>query len=337
MLRLHITDCSCRPDCVTSSSCCFSSPEVISPGVKRECLYPAVSQEFGAQLRGKTDIFNTVVDVTNCTSDYIIVNQTYTNNTTSKMCKSTKSTYLCSGGKGDPCDTCNLNDTKCGECYCQMHKKEENGIEILVLESCVCDNPILQEENCSCGDVKVAPWGTMLPVYSREKKSLYKNPVCAACNGVIDGIVWIPVIYCNMRKFQNFDFTLDEGCSVNFVEPKSIETSLLPRCTLKNTFCVERFPVPHGLNMTSEQIIEACESEFYSMYDHREKNVFCAVCNDKYLQSSNCVGDSDLKWGIGKITFLMTLDFLIEKTTKPRNRRPRQIRKACSKSVRIIL
>ena len=217
-----------------------------------------------------------------------------------------------------------------------MNKKEENGIEILVLETCVCDDPILQEENCSCGDVKVAPWGTMLPVYSRDKKSLYKNPVCAACNGVIDGIVWIPVFHCNMKKVQNFNINLDEheGCSVNFVEPKIIDTSLLPRCVLANKFCDERFPVPHGLNMTSEQIVDACASDFHSIYDRWEKNVFCSVCRDAYFKTNDCVSDTNyLKESFDKITFLMTLDFLIEKTAKPRSLRPRQIRKACSKSV----
>ena len=332
----YITDCSCKPDCVKSSSCCFSSPEPIARPVKEECMYPSVSQNDYQQIREQNVIFKTVVDVHHCSYDYITVNKSHSGNSMSKLCNSSKD--LCDSRKNNSCDSCKFNNTDCGECQCSMRKQQDNGVEVLVVEKCICGKLMLKEGSCSCGDVKVAPWGSMLPVYSRTTRLLYKNPVCALCNGITDGIVWIPIIQCNMDKFQTFDFSVEESkdCSIYFLEPQNIMNYLLPSCGL-NDICEEGFQIPDGVNMTAKEIIDACHAEFYSMYHRGEKNVFCAICRGTRFKTRTCIDSGkEIRTGSDKITLLMTLDYLIEKTAAPGKPTPRQVPLACSSSVGIF-
>lgn len=306
-------------------------------------MYPSVSQVSGGQLRGVTDIFNIVVDVRNCVPDFITFNETNTDFTTINTNDTLHNSCFCDSGKKTSCDTCKSDDdNNCGECYCTMHKKQENGVDALYSGKCVCNKQIRTEESCTCGDMKVAPWGSMLPVYSAKTQLLYKNPVCAACNGVTDGIVWTPVIYCDVNTFNDIDFEFDtfKICSVNFIEPKNIETSFLPRCVKKKSVCFQNeFYIPHDLGMSYEEIINACESEFNSIYMKKDHNVFCAICNEEYIHAtSTCVGDSDLKASSRRLSFIMNLDFLIDKTGYKHNflKRKRENPRACSSSVNIF-
>ena len=273
----------------------------------------------------------------NCSSDYITV-KTFNGDDVMSKTYNSSTKNVCGGQKNNTSDGCFLNDNKCGDCYCHMHKQQDDDNEILVVEKCECNKPILKEGNCSCGDVKVAPWGSMLPVYSRTTETLYKNPVCAACHGVVDGIVWIPVIQCIINSLRSIDFELEdyETCYVNFVEPESIERFLLPRCHLKHSTCFKHFQIPSSLNMTTRQIIDACDSDFFSIYNNREKNAFCAVCRGTYHEENKCYFDSYVKAAFDKVTFLMTLDYLIEKTALSENPKPRKIPLACSSSVSIF-
>jgi hypothetical protein len=222
-----------------------------------------------------------------------------------------------------------------------MLKKQENGVEILVVEKCVCDKPIGKETNCPCGDIKVAQWGSMLPVYSRRTQLLYKNPVCAACDGVSDGIVWIPLIHCLdfMNTFRGMSFGPEnsQDCIIHFVIPDIIDVSILPQCAKKDIFFENvPFPIPNGLNMSAEQIIDACESNFNSVYDYKKENVFCAVSHGVYTGPNDiCYGMSDIRAYPDRITFLMTLDFLMMETTNQTNPVPKQVEMACSPKVNI--
>ena len=302
-------------------------------------MYPSVSQFSGGQLRGLTDMFNIVVDVKNCTSDHITVKETNRDNTKPKTNNSLQNQSLCDIGKKNPDGTCKSEDKDCGECYCKMRKKVKDGVDVLYLEKCVCNKQIRTEESCTCGDMKVATWGSMLPVYSAKTHLIYKNPVCAACNGVTDGIAWTPVIFCYYSNFKYIDFELErfETCIVNFIGPKVIETSVLPRCVKKNHVCYDKnFEVPHDLNMTVVQVIDACESDFNSLYDKKERNVFCAICNGFYTDTEFTCFDTDMKAGSNSISLIMTLDFLMEKTGYKANLVKRKMPLACSSSVNIL-
>lgn len=162
-----------------------------------------------------------------------------------------------------------------------------------------------------CGDVTML-WNTMLPVYSPSTRKLYKNTVCSHCHGIKDGVVWDIKRGCifenkarhrkvDMSEYLNIDpEQSDSGtCELTFSFPghwKDIEHA---RCAVEepvNTCSMSSFEVPTYISMTSAEVVEACESSFYSpVYiltasKNVFSNIFCSICNLDYENLKNIIG-----------------------------------------------
>jgi hypothetical protein len=161
-----------------------------------------------------------------------------------------------------------------------------------------------------CGDVKVAPWGSFMPVFSKEKQKIYKNTACAEADNVRDGILWDFQII--SKQYDSSALTRDASsyisnlylatipryCRLHFRYPGDISDLKYERCfmDLINTCKNKEFTVPKRMNLTSSQIREACTSGLVSPYRARNMyaNVFCYMCNGyQYSETETCFIDVD--------------------------------------------
>lgn len=162
-----------------------------------------------------------------------------------------------------------------------------------------------------CGDVTIL-WNTMLPVYSPSTRKLYKNPVCSHCHGIVDGIVWDIHRGCSlenkarhrkidMSEYLNIDPEQSDSitCELTFSFPGHLKDIEHARCSIEapvNACSMSSFEVPAYINMTSAEVVEACESSFYSpVYilnspQNVFSNIFCSICNLDYETVKNIIG-----------------------------------------------
>lgn len=147
-----------------------------------------------------------------------------------------------------------------------------------------------------CGNEVVAPWGSILPVYSRQTRMIYKNTVCAQADGVTDGIVWNVLYSCKMKgpDYEIRDASTymsgfhtehwSNSCEVHFLYPgdyAEIE-SLICFEDLITTCPPISFVIPTQLQpMSKKEIRAACRSGLISPYRivNLYANVFCYICN----------------------------------------------------------
>jgi hypothetical protein len=159
--------------------------------------------------------------------------------------------------------------------------------------------------NKTCGDLNVAPWGSLYPVYSTQSKKLYKNMKCAQEDGVDTGvIVWDAVIYCRDANLipgitlaaSAFETkSVPESCKINFVFPEDVGilqplkcyTNLIDTCS-KST----DFQVPKGINASKDDIRTLCSnSDIISPFRATKlyANVFCHICSGEwYSRTRTC-------------------------------------------------
>ncbi|XP_060584217.1 uncharacterized protein LOC132740349 [Ruditapes philippinarum] len=62
--------------------------------------------------------------------------------------------------------------------------------------SCPDEQDSGQNNSFDCGNVHVAPWGSLFPIYSKSTGKIYKNSACADCHGVRDGVEWFAYMNC---------------------------------------------------------------------------------------------------------------------------------------------
>lgn len=154
------------------------------------------------------------------------------------------------------------------------------------------DNKI--NSSSSCGDEQIAPWGSLHPVYSVQRKQIYKNIACAASDGVEDGVVWDAKLICevgNNRIFSdanNFVQGLDsnsiqDNCRVDFKYTGKVEDVQLHTCyqDLVEDCRAADFVVPDWLNASKTEIYEDCLSGLLAPYrgEAMYANIFCRICN----------------------------------------------------------
>jgi hypothetical protein len=151
-----------------------------------------------------------------------------------------------------------------------------------------------------CGDVKVAPWGSFLPVYSKKARMIYKNTACAQAAGVLDGIVWDAVVSCEVKKVQRKDANSliglhseywSDSCHVYFFYPGDYSDINFLVCfeNLISTCLQIPFEIPPQLQQFSrKEIRKACKSGLVSPFriSKMYANIFCYICNARTFQST---------------------------------------------------
>jgi hypothetical protein len=169
--------------------------------------------------------------------------------------------------------------------------------------------------NITCGDLNVAPWGSLYPVYSTKSKKLYKNIKCAQEDGGDTGaIVWNAVIYCEdaslipditlaANAFETKPFP--ESCKINLIFPEDVGilqplkcyTNLIDTCSQSTDF-----QVPEGINASKDDIRLLCRNSGIISPFRATKlyaNVFCHICSgDWYFRIKTCniqIGDTPVK------------------------------------------
>jgi hypothetical protein len=147
--------------------------------------------------------------------------------------------------------------------------------------------------NQKCGNFQVAPWGSLLPVSSKQTGNIYKNIKCAREHNVKeeDIVVWEGVHYCRNEIFINQELNENylNRCQKQFYAPNdiAIQTSSLCFNNLIDTCPVMNFPIPMYLDMRPSDVIFACTSGFVSPYRQQDMfaNIFCHICNGFMLNT----------------------------------------------------
>lgn len=146
----------------------------------------------------------------------------------------------------------------------------------------------------------------LFPVYSPTLKKHFVNRECALSNNVRDGIPWDVYSICNSftalessdkhltALVENGDkYFLSSGCGLFFSEPPGYDKTDSEQCysELVNTCSGNDFKIPDESNMSKEDIIEFCQSGFFSPYNTLKSyaNVFCFICNNNvFKQKTKC-------------------------------------------------
>lgn len=107
----------------------------------------------------------------------------------------------------------------------------------------------------------------------------------------------------------------DKRCAVGFTSPHSLKHTQLPKCLNdQDVRCFGREkPLSNGLYMTIDEVRDACNSNFSSLFLDRH-NVFCYLCDHGPM--TECVENIAPKlWDGSYFTILLGDVFLEENTT----------------------
>jgi hypothetical protein len=156
----------------------------------------------------------------------------------------------------------------------------------------------------SCGDINVAPWGSLYPVYSAKSRTIYKNIECAKEDGEdVDVVPWNAVINCpDVDSTPGISLaanvldaeSITENCQIFFIFPGDYDvlkplkcyTNLIDTCSESHDF-----QIPEGTNVSKDDIRTLCtKSGFLSPYrlTRMYANVFCHICNEAFTRHSFC-------------------------------------------------
>ena len=156
------------------------------------------------------------------------------------------------------------------------------------------DQGICRDRNMSCSDENIAPWGSIQPVYSHTTNLVYKNKVCAQCNGVTDTVFYETYISCTGNPFGlqlsavlsgHVKWNID--CIVNFYPPEGTGDLHEHRCyDGMSVKCPDTFQMPEyleHLNVSKEQVKRLCEEGFHSPLLNQVLyvNPICHMCNNR--------------------------------------------------------
>jgi hypothetical protein len=154
--------------------------------------------------------------------------------------------------------------------------------------------PVCSDDE-DCGNRKVAPWGSLYPVFSKRTGKIYKNMECAKLNNVVDGIVWDARLECMTLKsyglvndFSDLSWTkLQNYCKVRFIYPGDFNDIKFQTCFRDMVDNCTTTEVPGSINASRQQISEFCQSGLVSPYfadrNHLYSNVFCYICSGLHL------------------------------------------------------
>ena len=145
------------------------------------------------------------------------------------------------------------------------------------------------DPDIDCGDLNIAPWGSLLPVYSRKTMTIYKNRHCAECYEITDAVLWNATIFCkseNYIKTKINVLSLDlPFCHPSFLYESQDEDLKREECFIKLIDdCPQNFEVSPTLNLSRKVVGDACTGGLYSPFKKLYRNVFCYICNNDYLK-----------------------------------------------------
>ena len=145
------------------------------------------------------------------------------------------------------------------------------------------------ESDCDkCGDVNVAEWGSLYPVYSRTSGLVYKNPVCADCYNETDTVVWPTLFIVKIgskakktkfaRHFLMSKIFDTREILVRFMPPNedAIDAQQCYQDVIDS--CEHDYQYHIFDNLTDHQL---CQSELRAPYFYDGNyyaNIFCAMC-----------------------------------------------------------
>jgi hypothetical protein len=170
-------------------------------------------------------------------------------------------------------------------------------------------NPRQLSTNQKCGNFQVAPWGSLLPVSSKQTGNIYKNINCAKEHNVKeeDIVVWEGAYYCRNQRilYPELNENYLNRCQKQFYPPNgiAIQTSSLCFNNLIDSCPMIDFPIPMYLDVRPSDVIDACTSGFVSPYRQKDMfvNIFCHICNGFMLKSKGeCRNLLSLSSTIGK-------------------------------------
>ena len=170
----------------------------------------------------------------------------------------------------------------------------------------------------TCNDSEVSPFRRYLPVYSKSKGFIYKNPHCASCHGQYDVMIWKTSAYCPTSTA--FSYELEE-CDFHFVYPGDYAdlhhlecfTDYYSACPVDTS--ADNIYIPKGIGLSFYELKEACSLDTIpSFVNHYwAKNVFCYVCHycrkPCELHATKCAHPRETGSRTGHDVLLRLLDF----------------------------
>lgn len=186
------------------------------------------------------------------------------------------------------------------------------------------------------------------PIYSPEKRRIFKNQSVAECNDVTGGQTWNVVISCSSRLgitgmsevFLQPD-VFDANCDADFEFPGDISEiatqrcykDLITDCSLQDDI-YERL-IPPYLHMNTVEIRDACRNGpmspvFASTTFY--KNIFCAVCSrfvSVPFTACSANKTSERSPVSGEISFLISMDSVTDRSRSVATGSARNMQMAC--------
>jgi hypothetical protein len=205
--------------------------------------------------------------------------------------------------------------------------------------------------NVSCGEINVAPLGSLYPINSAKSRQIYKNIECAKEDGRdVDIIPWNAVINCpDVKNTLGISLaanvldaeSITENCNIHFTFPGDYDVLKPLKCyiNLIDT-CSESqdFEIPEGTNVSKDDIRTLCsKSGFISPYraTRMYANVFCHICNEAvFIRHRLCdkyAEDQAIKSGREDGAFTALIDYnFITRRGDDKNSRKQKLPTVCS-------
>ena len=156
----------------------------------------------------------------------------------------------------------------------------------------------LGNDSDHCKSQTVEAWGSLYPVYSPSKATIYYNRNCAICNNVTDGISWTIYASCSQRYTFNDNLFLqgikDGSCQIQFGRPEGVNIGQLSCYQNVIHSCNDSVV----LNDDASIIHKACETVQAPVMQYTNRdvyaNVFCKLCNGiKHSPQETCEIEDD--------------------------------------------
>jgi hypothetical protein len=184
--------------------------------------------------------------------------------------------------------------------------------------------------NVPCGDINVAPWGSLYPVYSSKSRKIYKNIECAKEDGEnVDVIPWNAVINCpDIDSTPGISLaanvldakSITENCQIYFIFPGNYDVIKPLKCYINIIdTCSDSydFQAPDGTDVSKDDIVTLCsKSGLLSPYRALTRlyaNVFCHICNEAFFRRRFCTKyteGNEIKSGSKDGVFTALIDYM---------------------------
>ena len=163
-----------------------------------------------------------------------------------------------------------------------------------MIDTCLNDSRLTD-----CSGEKVAPWGTLYPVYDRASDLNFYNHLCAECNGAYNYLFWDLNLeaFTYERSLTTCLNAMSEGrhsdCRIGFTPPKEMN-EIDHVCSLG---LVSSCNVTGRWLQYDADLEQACASMFSPVLNKAGlpefANVYCALCNGVSVPDDVCFGTTN--------------------------------------------